>query len=279
MRSIYKKLVLPIYFMCLIFKYKRINCLSPDNQYSFYPNFIFMFFGQYLYLPYYSRLLLLGIITISITACQPKSSTSSNFQHYKVGPIPNNQQFLSLNAEEQQLVLSIPDDNIRSGSGAFKNNRSRIYFDRVMNKGAEEKLDSSVIKELSLSCSCYLSNDTLKIHSGMGMMGGFGLYINVYQQQAISKFYIYTDDIKPYKSSLADTAFQSYALVSNQLSQLILDKKPNFEPGEQLSGLLSFKTLPIYERKTEDENTLESRTIEGRIHFTCKSRKKMPWEP
>lgn len=171
----------------------------------------------------------------------------------------------------------MPEDNIRTGAAAFKNNRSRIYFDRVMNKGVEEKIDSSVVKELSLSCTCYLSKDTLKIHSGIGMMGGFGTYINVYQKQANSSFYIYTDDIKAYKSSLADTAFQNYALVSNQLSQLILDKKPNFEPGEQLSGLLSFKTLPIYERKDKDK--LEQRTIEGRMHFTCKSRKKMPWEP
>ena len=213
-------------------------------------------------------------------ACQPKSITQPSLQSYKVGTIPQFNSFQTLNEAEQQYVTSMPNDNALTGASAFKTNRSRIFFDHVIKNGAIEKQDSTALKSISIPCNCILKEDTLHLNTGIGMMGGFGFNLKIHKKKAFSEFYMYTDDIKPYKSSLADTAFQRYALVANQKSNPILEEQPQFVLAEQLNGLLSFKTLPIYERTfiKEENDKLYSRTIEGRVFFTCKVRKKLLWE-
>lgn len=209
-------------------------------------------------------------------ACQQPHAIGKQSNPYKVGKIPNHSSFLTLNEEEQNYAAAMPEDNALSGASAFQTNRSRIFFDKVYKNALAEELDSAALKAISLPCNCYLQDDTLKIHTGIGMMGGFGFNIILYKNQFQSNFYLYTDDVKPYKSHLTDTAFQSYALVTMKEADFVVDKQPDFVVGEQLSGFIAFTTHNFYEQLHSEKP--DARYIVGRLYFTCKTRKKLPWE-
>ena len=157
----------------------------------------------------------------------------------------------------------------------FRNNRSRVYLDMFRNGKAEPK-DSSYFSGFPTPCECFTSKDTLYIKMGLGFFGGFGFDIEVFGKQFQSSFYNYIDDVKPYKSDLNDTALFSYISVKNKYQYLILDKKPKFTSGQQLTGLLTYTSNNIYEQTFN--NKYDTLFVTGKLYFTCKIKQKMVWD-
>jgi len=158
----------------------------------------------------------------------------------------------------------------------FRENRSRIYLDTFINGEVQKTSDSSFQKGLPAFCDCFTSGDSIFISTGAGFFGGFGIYISIEKTSFESSFYEYTDDVKPYKLSLSDTASTNFIHVKNSSQVLLLDKPPTFNSGDIVSGQLSFTSRPYF----EDDNSLEMRevSVRGKIIFTCRLRAKTPFE-
>jgi hypothetical protein len=104
----------------------------------------------------------------------------------------------------------------------------------------------------------------------VGFFGGIGFTIKIYENSFVSSYYEYTDDVRPYKVNLNDTAFYSSVTVDNRCQSLILDKEPSHKQGEQITGYLTYTTKEYYERKNVDR--LDTIYVSGKIYFTCNTK-------
>jgi hypothetical protein len=192
---------------------------------------------------------------------------------YNTGKIDPSEKFLDLNPAELHLDSLYSD--FKKGA-SFRENRSRIYLYAYINGELQKNSDSSFQKGLPAFCDCFTSADTLFISTGAGFFGGFGFFITIEKNSFESSFYEYIDDVKPYKSSLSDTAFTNVVHVKSKYQYLILERKPAFKPDDIVSGQLFYTTDPYY----DDGNStkLQEIYIEGKILFTCRPRAKSPME-
>ena len=216
------------------------------------------------------------LLVALLDGCHRTKPKNLEQQPLKIGKIPNWAAFKTMNAQEEKLAATMPTDNALSGRGAFKDNRTRIYIDKILKNNVPEKLDSLAQKGHITPCDCYLKGDNLRIHAGTGAMGGFGIDIIVHEKQFSSGFYIYMNAIKPYKAEITDSSFHHTVNVLNEDALFILQQSPKFELGEIINGYLSFKSRPFYEQLQSEQ--LDKRRVEGRMYLTCKVREKMIWE-
>jgi len=223
------------------------------------------------------------IILVALNSCKTKSPDDAKTYNrtFEIGQIPSIDNFDRLDKRELSIdsvfsdkesifdsmfsKIDEPDSN-SSFKNDFIHNRSRIYMDSDPN----HKLfpgDKDLDKGFPTPCNCVTNGDTLFITMGLGLFGGAGFSIKLFKENFISNFFIYTDDVKPYKSHLSDTAFADNAIADNKFQYLIIDKKPTYESNQQLTGYLTYTSNRFYEINTD--NGLDSSYVTGKIYFTC----------
>ncbi|HNW88378.1 MAG TPA: hypothetical protein PKN48_01875 [Bacteroidales bacterium] len=206
-------------------------------------------------------------------------------QFYFVGSIPDFCNFETYSESEKRLdsihnyYNKLTDSLFNADTSGFKgvpvdksdfrNNRSRIFLNSFTND-TPDKTDSSFIKGFPTSCGCFVSKDSLVIKMGAGFFGGLGFNIGISGKKFSSGFYEYTDDVRPFKSNLSDEAFESFVSAKSKYQSLILNEKPNFKAGQQISGYLIMTSHYYYEKKYDDK--INTHFVKGNVYFTCKTK-------
>ena len=131
-------------------------------------------------------------------------------------------------------------------------------------------------KSFSTRCECNIYKDTLLITMGIGFFGGIGFNLEIIKDNFEANFSEYTDDVKPYKSNLNDTAFYDYFHVKSKYQFLVLNDKPSFQTGLQLTGYMTFSSNNFYVQKYD--NQLDTNYVTGKLYFTCKTRQETKWD-
>src|SRR5688500_3781247 len=103
---------------------------------------------------------------------------------------------------------------------------------------------------LLVSCSGQISNDNhynISYHIGkipdlsaIGFFGGMGIEMKLFQNYFQSSYYLYIDDVKPYKYKLSDKDFTHELFLKSKFQSLILNEQPKFKSGQQITGYLTF---------------------------------------
>ena len=218
--------------------------------------------------------------------CQQKTSLTYNSK-YQIGKISDIESFKNLNEKEKfadSLFKSIDfvldsiykaDTSKRLVDLSFKrdfiNNRSRVYMNSYENNKITP-IDSEFLLGLPTPCDCYIHNDSLTIKMGVGFFGGFGFNIQLSGSNFQSFFYNYIDDVKPYKLNLSDTTLENFIKVKSKYQSLIIDQKPTFKSGQQITGYFTFTSTNYFEQN--GNKTFDSNYVNGKLFFTCKTRKK-----
>jgi hypothetical protein len=212
--------------------------------------------------------IMLVVLTVFIfSSCnEEKMNTKTYYENYKVGSIPDLKSFQTYNKSDKKMDKVSPTDQPSTGQLAFRNNRSRIFID-VYRNGKVQSKNSAFYEGLPTPCTCELGQDTISITVGLGLFGGLGFDIKVYADKFQSNFFEYTDDIKPYKTNLSDTAFSSQVYQNSKYQSLILDSKPTYKSGQQLTGLLTYTSNNFYEKISDTQ--LDTSYVTGKIYFTC----------
>ncbi|MBN8837071.1 MAG: hypothetical protein J0I09_07420 [Sphingobacteriia bacterium] len=259
------------------------------------------------------RLLLL--ITTSFFTSIVLGQTKTNFKNFLVGQIPNISKFEQMNkyelqfdsiyAERIKLVDSlIKTDNVidpaykekttqelkqeiiedmKLRSPVYRNNRSKYYFNYFKNN----KIDQETLKVLKnftyiSPCDCYLSNDTIKVSMGLGGFGFWGFSVEITKDKFNSQYFVGDVETKNYKTKLNDTLGYSI-VVKNDFQNLIINTKPNYTVGQNITGYLSFKTNNYYSPSDKANYDIEDKYIsknmdklylKGSLYFKCTVRKK-----
>ncbi len=179
--------------------------------------------------------------------------------------IPNIVSFLKYNDFDKFL-----DTVFKPGNGLtmdnYRNNRSRLFLETFSN-GKRLLQDSALHAGMSTPCNCWLYNDTLNIKIAIGMFGGMGYNIKLYKDGFSSLALLYIDDVKPFKYKLSDKDFTNQLFLRSIEQTLIVDKKPTFKGGQQLTGYLTF-TTPLWYENSWGSN-IDTNYARGRIYFTC----------
>lgn len=236
--------------------------------------------------PRTSKLTLILLVLLSCTPSNYDDGKTFN-ETYKVGRIPDLRAFEtydeiersmdSINSDYDAVMDSlIKANNINktfglAGKRDFRNNRSRIFLESYTNN----KLDSgdfSKRESLPMPCTCTISGDTVYVNMGIGFFGGTGFDIILFKNQFSSNYFVYTDDVKPFKSNLSDTSFTDFAVAHSKYQALILNQKPTFQPSQQLTGFLTFTTNKYYTHRWG--NNLDTTHVTGKLYFTCNTKKK-----
>src|SRR5262245_58769426 len=224
-----------------------------------------------------SPLLIALAMLVSIVSCKNKPAADRTTYHktYEIGKVPGIDSFYILNEVEKQADSQSRKYPDVPGINDFKNNRSRLYLDSGYDEATNEvkKFPSAE----PMPCGCAIRSDSLLIGTGIGFFGGRFYEIGLSKNEFESGFYIYTDDTKPFKSSLSDS-FSSEAKVKSKYQYLILSEKPTFKPGQQVTGLLTFTMHPLYE--DQQNGRLDTTVVSGKLYFTCKTKeyKERRWD-
>lgn len=115
-------------------------------------------------------------------------------------------------------------------------------------------------------CRCSVDSDTLEINMALGFFGGVGVNIKVYGKEYASWFFQENDNAENLKANLFDTTFSNHVIVENKGQYLVLDKQPDFKPGQQIAGYFTFTSADYFEKKNKNIDTISA---SGKIHFTC----------
>lgn len=240
---------------------------------------------------YTPKLIFLSFITlISIFGCQSQKTEDDGKTYHNTfeeGTIPESEQFAILNEQEKRFDsvynhLDLTIDSVKKADPSneqnqflakkdFKENRSRIFMDILAN-GKTGPKDSISEKGFPTQCSCFISNDTLFVVMGVGFFGGFNLHVDLNKDKFQTRFFTYYTKTKQFKSAPSDTAFTNSVEVKGKYQHLVLDKKPTYQPGQQITGYLTLTTNNYYEKNYQEK--LDSVMVSSRVYFTCKTRKK-----
>ncbi|MGG9964474.1 hypothetical protein [Ferruginibacter sp. SUN106] len=218
-----------------------------------------------------------------LTSCNNKKiDTNQYYEKYETGSIPGLNDFMTYTKEEEQMdsiqtsyqlqidSLRNQDSLLRAGwhreFSSFNNNRSRVYLQSFTNNIPDSN-DFNRHGSLPMQCNAGMEKDTLIINTGVGFFGGLGFIIKIYKDRYWAYYFEYTDDVKPYKLHLTDSAGASEVIVPCKYQYLVLDKKPDFKPGQKLTGFLTLTTQPYY-HLAFGEN-FDSSYLTGKIYFTC----------
>ena len=233
---------------------------------------------------------ILPCMVVLVNSCKSQDDNGLiNNSTYSVAAIPELNNFLTFNKNEKRLdslnsrydrrmdslVLADTTKKKFLKKKDFKNNRSRIFMDSYTN-GKLTDVGPNPNIGFPTPCECYTTHDSVFVKMGVGFFGGIGFNIKISGNHFLSSFFNYTDDVKPFKSDLKDTAFYDYAIAKSKYQYLILDQKPDYKPGQQLTGYLTYTTNDYYEKAYGD--ALDSIYVKGKIYFTCKTRYKTEWD-
>lgn len=211
-------------------------------------------------------------------------------KQFVVGNIPGIDNFMHLTQREKQIdsllsqideeTDSVMQEETESGTGMykqrdFKKNRSRLFF-KVYRNGNLQLRDSLLENGFPTACTCFTDHDTVFVRMNLGFFGGLGFNIDITEHNFTSGCHIYTDDNASFKASPEDTVFQNHIRCESKFQHLVLNNKPEFKPGQHLTGFLKITTKEFYEKKYQQ--SLDSVYISGRIYFTCRVKTKNPWD-
>jgi hypothetical protein len=210
--------------------------------------------------------ILIGFLAITSGKCQ-ELGINAYQKNYVVGEIQGLEGFMTLNEDELRMDSLFSAYGIGAERTSFKQNRGRIFMDSYRNGKIQAK-DEAFIMGLPTPCDCSTRGDTTIVKIALGFFGGFGFTIKIYEDKFESSYFEYTDDVKPYKVNLEDTAFYSHVSVENKYQSLILDVQPSHKVGQQITGYFTFTSNDYYEKLYRD--SLDSLYVSGKIYFSCK---------
>lgn len=211
------------------------------------------------------------IVSAFLAACNTAGKAVDG--EYVTGEIPDRKSFEKYTLKEVQMDSAFNAyDKIGFGVPKdFRNNRARIFMDGYHND-EKQSANDEYPEGLPTPCDCFLHNDTLTVRMGIGFFGGTGFLIDLCGARYSSSFFVYTNDEKPYKSNLNDTCFYEYAIAKSKRQKLILNQRPEYRPGQQLTGFLDIESKPYY--IDSGNNMPDSSYVAGKIYFTCRTRMK-----
>jgi hypothetical protein len=207
--------------------------------------------------------LLLAVITLFVS-CKSHPTNDNSYNHnYTIGQIPDLNSFETYNEFDKRMDSVA---NFLVGEGGFKKNRSRIFMQSFSN-GEQSSQDSAIFTGMPTPCYCSFDKDTFKVKVGIGFFGGMGFEIKILKNSFQSNYFLYIDDVKPYKYNLSDKNFTDNLYLKNKLQSLILNERPTFKAGQQLIGYLTFTSSKWYENSIG--KNIDTNYIKGRLYFTC----------
>lgn len=103
----------------------------------------------------------------------------------------------------------------------------------------------------------------------VGLFSGMAVEIVLFKNNFQSFYTESTDNFKSLKYNLRDTALMDEITLRSKFQGLVLNEKPSFKAGQQLTGYLTF-TSPLYFSKQEVGEPLDSCYVTGKAYFTCK---------
>lgn len=96
---------------------------------------------------------------------------------------------------------------------------------------------------------CYtessLTNDTIYIRGYMIGQLGWGFELTLFKESCIAASFCLSDE-KIYKYNPADPDLTNFILLPNISQKVVLAKKPVFQNGEVVAGLIELKSIPYY---------------------------------
>ena len=212
------------------------------------------------------------LVCVILISCKDTNLDDRKTYHkeFETGFVPGLQQFEVLNKQElgfdSMLMANAKIAGVEMNHGSdFVHNRSRIYMDSDPHNKILGR-DTGPGKPIAMPCHCNLNGDTLQISMVVGFFGGAGFELQLYKDKFRSNFLLYTDDVKPYKAHLSDTAFSSEVRAESRFQFLVLDEKPAYKPNQQLTGYLTFTSNRFYELSA---GKLDSSYVIAKIYFTC----------
>lgn len=207
---------------------------------------------------------ILFITLILCVSCNNQRTNDNAYNdNYIIGKIPDLKSFEAYNEFDKRMESS---GSSLVGQGGFINNRSRIFTQSFSN-GKQTTQDSALYKGMPTPCYSSFDNDTLKIKVGIGFFGGMGFEVKIFKDNFQSNYFLYTDDVKPYKYNWSDKEFTDNLYMRNKFQSLTLNKQPTFKPGQQLTGYLTFTTPNWFENSIG--NDIDTNYIKGSFYFTC----------
>jgi hypothetical protein len=205
-------------------------------------------------------------------------------QLYTTGAIPGYIRFQRLNQYEKEIdsfynSLDNSRDSLVSKNNTekttqifqkndFIKNRGRIFLTSYEN-GKPVKMEKAFSKGMPAPCQCLIKNDSILVNISIGFFGGLGYILNITENNFLARHYLYVSGANPYKENVADS-FTNQLLVRSKFQHLILDKKPTFTTGQQLTGYLTTTTEKYYVNKFGNE--LDTVYTIGKVYFTCITR-------
>jgi hypothetical protein len=257
-------------------------------------------------------MILRNFICLAILLCHcfysPGQQTEELFTDYKVGNIPGLHRFMQLTHYEARRDSIMDTSNARTlksmldGNGFIKgtpqglidsaideqrilidihyrDNRSREKIRSFKNGVMIAETENEITEDSPGSqCDCVLSGDTLHIDVGMLAFGGYIVPIKLVAKKFSSQYYSDDYHLRAFKLNKKDT-LTDRILVSAIEQELILDRKPAYTLGQQLTGYLTFKTADYYRaadyeswaaKDEYDSKNMDTIYTTGIVHFTCK---------
>jgi hypothetical protein len=231
--------------------------------------------------------LIATFIMLFFTTCTgDQNNSKTNKQTYVISESPGKNDFLNLTDHEKKVdsifafydksvdSLLLKDDKVKENpllqKRSFINNRGRIYL-KAFENGKSATVDSAFYTGMPAPCECLVKDDTVFVNMGIGFFGGMAFNIVITKSDFQSYYYLYIDDVKPYKASLKDS-FSNELTVKSKFQHLIIDHKPTFQEGQQLSGYLTMTSASYYEYSYGQK--LDTNYVSGKVYFTCTTKKK-----
>lgn len=256
------------------------------------------------------KILSISLFTVSILCFFQCLGQPRNYADYKIDVIPDKANFERLtereayidsvgNKQYEMYLKMMMDgtafaegvskeekskaiDEIKAKSGLYRYNRSRANLELSANSGEFKSVPLGGF--LPFPCDCYLSNDTVKIVSNIGLSSGYVFKVDVVKNKFTSEFIEGADDEKKFKRFTNQKNFSTEIIINNIEQNLVLATKPIFSVGEIISGYLDFKTNDYYSKPAYKTNgiyhayngeNLDKLSTKGVLWFKCQVRKRV----
>ncbi len=211
-----------------------------------------------------------------------RDSLTEKHNHEKIARMRDGTAFKKgVPKKEQQQMLA----HELATQQTYRDNRSRYFIKRFIND-KEDKEFLADTDTLTTECTCYLSNDTIKIKMGLWVFGGLGLNVLIHKNNFKSAYWEDEHEQNIYKTMLSQTELSDNIFVENERAQLILQNQPIFTAGEMISGYLRFKTKEYFisadyhqgfAADSYSDAKMNSAYTQGEVYFKCRLRNKT-WE-
>lgn len=199
-------------------------------------------------------------------SCKSKKADTPVYNKtYTVGSVPGLEAFESLNEQERNMDSILEEYSQRS----FKNNRVRVFIEVTDHYTSSE--ESAFKNGTPMPCTCGIEKDTITLKAAIGLFGGIGFEIRIFQDHFTTNYFEAIDDVKPFKYNLTDTSSTDLIYLKSKFQSLTLKEKPLFKNDQQLTGYATF-TFPDYYTKSVGEK-MDTTHVTGSLYFTCKTLK------